>query len=275
MGNRPDKRARKKEHRDRVLAQQAAELRRRKMIRIGVIALVLLAVMGIVAGSFMSGDDPAPEEEASGPTLPEGCERTEGREDLPPRYQDEPEMQLEKGVDYGAVIQTSCGEIEMDLLERRAPRTVNNFVFLAREGYFDGLLWHRIEQNAVLQSGDPNGLNGQPPDDPGYEIPDELQGVEPNDYVYGVVGMANAGPGTGGSQFFIVIHDYEGAQGGDPEPATYPPSYTIFGEVAESSWATLQTLGKVPINADAPAGSAEAVQPKVPVFVDSIEITES
>ena len=275
MGSRPDKRARKKEHRDRVLAQQAAELRRRRIIRIGVIALVLLAVVGIVAGSFLGGDDPAPEEEAAGPALPEGCERTEGREDVPSRYQDEPEMQLEENVDYGAVIQTSCGEIEMDLLEKTAPRTVNNFVFLAREGYFDGLLWHRIEQNAVLQTGDPNGLNGEPPDDPGYEIPDELQGVEPNDYVYGVVGMANAGPGTGGSQFFIVIHDYEGAQSGEPEPATYPPNYTIFGEVAESSWETLQTLGKVPINADAPEGSAEAVQPKVPVFVDSIEITES
>ena len=246
------------------------------MIRIGVLAVVILAVVGIVAGSFLSGDDPAPEDEASGPTLPEGCERTEAREDVPPLFTEEgPEMQLEEDVDYGAVIQTSCGEIEMDLLEEAAPRTVNNFVFLAREGYFDGLPWHRIEQNAVLQTGDPNGINGEQPDGPEYSIPDELQGVEPNDYVYGVVGMANAGPGTGGSQFFIVIHDYEGAQSGDPEPATYPPNYTIFGEVAESSWETLQTLGKVPINADAPEGSAEAVQPKVPVFVDSIEITES
>ena len=275
MGTRPDKRARKKEHRDQVLAQQAAALRRRSLIRLGVMALVLMALIGIVAGSFLGGDDPAPLGEASGPSLPEGCEPTEGREDVPTRYDDEPEMQLENGVDYGAVIQTSCGEIEMDLLEEAAPRTVNNFVFLAGEGYFDGLPWHRIEQNAVLQTGDPNGVNGEAPDDPGYSIPDELGGVKPEDYVYGVVGMANAGPGTGGSQYFIVIHDYEGAQEGDPEPATYPPNYTIFGLVDESSWATLQTLGKVPINADAPEGSAEAVEPKVPVFVDAIEITES
>ena len=275
MGNKPDKRARKKEHRDRVLAQQAAALRRRALIRLGVIALVLLALVGIVVGSFLGGNDPAPQEEAAGPSLPDGCERTEGREDVPTRYEDEPEMQLEDGVDYGAIIQTSCGEIELDLLEKAAPRTVNNFVFLAGEGYFDGLPWHRIEQNAVLQTGDPNGVSGEAPDDPGYSIPDELGRVKPEDYVYGVVGMANAGPGTGGSQYFIVIHDYEGAQEGDPEPATYPPNYTIFGLVDESSWTTLQTLGKVPINADAPAGSAEAVEPKVPVFVDAIEITES
>lgn len=275
MAHRPDKRARKKEHRDQVLAQQAAALRRRRLIRLGVIALVLVALVGIVVGSFLGGDDPAAPQEASGPSLPEGCEETDAPEGQVPQFESRPDMQLEDGVDYGAVIQTSCGEIEMDLLEKVAPTTVNNFVFLAGESYFDGLPWHRIEQNAVLQTGDPNGVNGEAPDDPGYSIPDELGGVKPEDYVYGVVGMANAGPGTGGSQFFIVIHDYEGAQEGNPEPATYPPNYTIFGLVDEGSWATLQTLGKVPINADAPEGSAGAVEPKVPVFVYAIEITES
>ncbi|MGI8519157.1 MAG: peptidylprolyl isomerase [Actinomycetota bacterium] len=108
-------------------------------------------------------------------------------------------------------------------LEEQAPITVNNFVFLAREGSFDGLVWHRVVQRFVIQTGDPDGLNGHAPDDAGYSIPDELAGTEGRDYVFGVVAMANTGqPGTGGRQFFIVVQP-EGSAGLDP-------LYTIFGQ---------------------------------------------
>ncbi|HJR44304.1 MAG TPA: peptidylprolyl isomerase [Actinomycetota bacterium] len=286
----PDKRARKKQHRDEMLAAQQAALSRRRNIRlIGVLTLLVLLVGGAIFFSNDEQDEPSPpaaqeeqEQEQDAATAEAAC----GAEAPPPpdpktNYK-KPQQVTENGVDYGAVIQTSCGEIVIDLLEDRAPKSVNNFVFLAREGYYDGLIWHRVESNSVLQTGDPNGQNGVPPDGPGYEIPDELP-EKSNEYVYGVVGMANAGPGTGGSQFFIVIQKNR--------PAGYQPFYSIFGEVVEGETdateeeigcnpagsggiPTLEAIGCQPTNTGA-ADGAEAVKPLVPVFIEGIEITEA
>jgi peptidylprolyl isomerase len=274
--SRTDKRARKKEHRDAVVAAREAALRRRRNIRLGVALLVVLALVGFAVLS--SGDDEQdPTPAAGGTPTPSGTSEEEPKvacgaeapEPAAPKTDyKEPDQVLEDGVDYGAIIETSCGPIEIDLLEDETPITVNSFVFLAREGFFDGLIWHRVEQNSVLQTGDPNGLNGTPPDGPGYTIEDELP-EKANQYVYGVVGLANSGPNTGGSQFFIVIHKNR--------PANYDPYYAIFGRVVGtedgSEVEVLETIGALPTRTDQPP--PENVKPVDDVYIESIEITES
>jgi cyclophilin family peptidyl-prolyl cis-trans isomerase len=171
------------------------------------------------------------------------------------------------------VIHTSCGDLELELFEDQAPANVNSFVFLARRGFYEGLPFHRIEKNSVVQSGDPNGRALDPPDGPGYAVEDELAGAHYDKYVYGVVGMANAGPDTAGSQFFIVVHDPEGAARGRPEPAGYRPNYTIIGRVEERSWDALARIADV----DTKGGldPVESVEPVRPVIIESIDITAS
>jgi len=116
---------------------------------------------------------------------------------------------------YIAVVQTTKGAFTIELLPKAAPKTVNNFVFLAREGFYDGLTFHRVLPNFVAQGGDPkgDGTGG-----PGYTFEDEPVTM---DYTEGTVAMANAGPNTNGSQFFICLQDL---------PAL-PKNYTIFGRV--------------------------------------------
>ena len=283
----PDKRARKKQHRDEMRAAREAALRRRRNVRLlGTLALLAVLIGGAIV---FSKDDRSTPPGAQG-----GAEETPDQQpteaacgaEVPPEADPktdyaEPDQVMEEGVDYSALITTSCGTIEIDLLEDEAPISVNNFIFLAQEGYYDGLIWHRVEQNSVLQTGDPNGLNGVPPDGPGYEIKDELP-EKSNEYIYGVVGMANSGPNTGGSQFFIVIQKNR--------PAGYQPFYSIFGKVTggetqatkeeigcnpegDDVIPTLEAIGCQPTNTGA-SDPAEAVKPLVPVFIESIEIQE-
>jgi peptidyl-prolyl cis-trans isomerase B (cyclophilin B) len=189
-------------------------------------------------------------------------------------------LKVKAGVDYSAVIHTSCGDIEMDLDEQNAPQSVANFVFLAKDGFYDGLIWHRVELNAVIQTGDPDGFGLQEPNGPGYTIPDELsKDAASADYVYGVVGMANVGAAhTGGSQFFIVTHDPPSDRkppSASPEPAGYPPNYTILGHVLPTSYEVIDTItAQRTFGADA-ADQAESVKPVVPVYINSIEIKEN
>jgi peptidylprolyl isomerase len=288
----PDKRARKKQHRDEIRAAQQAALQRRRNMRLLGAMLVLVVLIG--GAIFFSRDDtePAapeqdaaavePEAEAVEPEAEAACGAEAPPEASPKTDYKKPDNVLEEGVDYSATIHTSCGDIVIDLLEEETPESVNNFIFLAREGYYDGNIWHRVEQNSVIQAGDPNGQNGVPPDNPGYTIKDELP-EKSNQYVYGVVGMANAGPNTGGSQFFIVIQKNR--------PAGYQPFYSIFGKVTEAPTEasseeigcnvegeeilpTLEAIGCQPTDTGA-ATAAEAVQPIVPVFIESIEINEA
>jgi cyclophilin family peptidyl-prolyl cis-trans isomerase len=147
---------------------------------------------------------------------------------------------------------------------------VANFAGLARRGFYDGLSWHRVERNFVVQSGDPNGRNLDPPDGPRYSIPDELGDVEARDYVYGVVAMANSGADSAGSQFFVVVHDHDGALEGTPEPAGLQPDYTIIGRVERSSWKVLERLAAVPVRGG--LDLVDAVTPITPVYIDAIEI---
>lgn len=130
-----------------------------------------------------------------------------------------PEMKIDPAKTYLANIETSKGKIVLELLPKEAPQTVNSFVFLAREGFFDGVEFHRVIPGFMIQTGD---RNGNPPGtgDAGYKFDNENRKTD-RTYKEGTVGMANSGPDTNGSQFFIMDHDY-----GLP-----PANYTIFGQL--------------------------------------------
>ena len=124
-----------------------------------------------------------------------------------------------------AVIQTNKGTIRFELLEADAPKTTENFITLAEKGYYDGVIFHRVIKNFMIQGGDPTGTGRGGESAWGGKFKDE---INPSSEVYkrgykaGTVAMANAGPNTNGSQFFIMHSDYG-----------LPPSYTIFGRVTE------------------------------------------
>ena len=137
-----------------------------------------------------------------------------------------PEPQTDAGKIYRATITTDKGVMVMDLDPQLAPNTVNNFVGLARDGYYDGLTFHRVVPDFVIQGGDPDGTGRG---GPGYKFADEPVKGE---YTLGAVAMANAGPDTNGSQFFICIDDCTGK---------LAPSYNLFGYVVEGMDVALDT----------------------------------
>ncbi len=128
-----------------------------------------------------------------------------------------PEMQIDPEKNYSITMETTKGTIELKLYPEYAPVTVNNFVFLAREGYYDGVTFHRVISNFMIQGGDPTGTGRG---GPGYRFQDEFTG-NPLKHETGVLSMANAGPGTNGSQFFITH---------SPQPHL-DGRHTVFGVV--------------------------------------------
>ena len=134
-------------------------------------------------------------------------------------YSSPPDMTLASGRDYFATIHTEKGPIRVKLYADKAPNTVNNFVFLARDGYFDGTTFHRVIKDFMLQGGDPTGTGAG---GPGYQIRDEFHPDLRHDRP-GILSMANAGPNTGGSQFFVTHIATPWLDG----------RHAIFGEVVE------------------------------------------
>ena len=128
-----------------------------------------------------------------------------------------PEMTIDPKKAYRVKIETNRGEIELDFYPQYAPKTVNNFVFLAREGFYDGVTFPRVIPDFVIQGGDPTGTGRG---GPGYRFEDEVAG-NPLKHERGVMSMANAGPGTNGSQFFITH---------SPQPHLNG-KHTVFGKV--------------------------------------------
>lgn len=130
-----------------------------------------------------------------------------------------PAMQIDENKSYQATITTNKGDIVVDLYTQHAPKTVNNFVFLAQEGYYDSVAFHRVISNFVIQGGDPTGTGSG---GPGYRFEDEVKN-NPMKHETGVLSMANAGPNTNGSQFFITH---------SPQPHL-DGKHTVFGKVVE------------------------------------------
>ncbi|MDQ4076285.1 MAG: peptidylprolyl isomerase [Chloroflexota bacterium] len=130
-------------------------------------------------------------------------------------------MVIDPEKDYGGTIKTNKGDIKFELFAEDAPRTVNNFVFLARDGFYDGVTFHRVIPGFVAQGGDPTGTGRG---GPGYRFEDEVSPTNiPHRHQTGSLSMANAGPGTNGSQFFITYA---------PQPHL-DGKHTVFGRVTD------------------------------------------
>lgn len=165
------------------------------------------------------------------------------------QYSAPPALSIDLSKKYTATIVTSAGTMVAELFAEDAPLTVNNFVFLAREGYYESVIFHRVISGFMIQGGDPTGTGRG---GPGYRFPDE---PVTRPYLRGTLAMANAGPNTNGSQFFVMHADY-----------ALPPNYTIFGKLTEGE-ATIDVIAK------APKGAQD--RPVNPVTITSITITEA
>ena len=197
-----------------------------------------------------------PEKVACGAKRPAAADSPKPQFDRAPT----PKQVLDTGATYTAAMQTSCGSVSIDLDTKDAPQTVASFVFLARQQYFDGSPFHRIDSSiSVIQGGDPTGT-GQ--GGPGYTIPDELTGNET--YKTGTLAMANGGPNTGGSQFFLIY-----GPNGTKLDAT--PSYTVFGHVT-AGLDVLKRIAQIPIQD--PSAGLSGQMPTQAVFIDSVTIKE-
>ncbi len=163
-----------------------------------------------------------------------------------------PEMVIDPSKRYTANMSTSMGDLVIALDAIAAPKTVNNFVFLAREGYYDGVIFHRIIPGFMCQGGDPTGSGRG---GPGYKFADELP--KPRQYEIGSLAMANAGPNTNGSQFFIIS---------GPSGVGLPPQYSLFGKVVKG-------LDVVDQMEKVKTGSGD--KPVQDLTINSIEITEA
>ncbi len=135
------------------------------------------------------------------------------------QWNDPPEMQIDPSKKYQVTITTTRGELVLELFPEHAPKTVNNFVFLAKAGFYDGVSFHRVINDFMIQGGDPTGSGRG---GPGYRFEDEFTG-NPLKHERGVISMANAGPNTNGSQFFITH---------SPQPHLNG-RHTVFGAVVQ------------------------------------------
>jgi cyclophilin family peptidyl-prolyl cis-trans isomerase len=214
--------------------------------------LFALAAAATLTLAACGDDSTASDTPAAAGAAPDGCAPADGSAAKQTTFTAAPPMCLQDGKSYTAVIETNNGTLHVQMRNDIAPNTVNSFVNLARYHYFDDTTCHRAIRNFVVQCGDPTatGQGG-----PGYEFADELAKIEP--YQVGSVAMANAGPNTNGSQFFIIT----GSDG-----ASLPPSYTLFGQVSPDDLAVVTALDGMANTADGP--------PLQPIDIKKVTIEE-
>jgi cyclophilin family peptidyl-prolyl cis-trans isomerase len=255
-----DRRRRQKEQRAAKLEAEKKQTARRELgRRLGTALAFGVVVVGVLAAGAFLGDDEG--------DLPQGYEgfRSQptacGAEQPPSEAvlqftEPEPQTDVTADSQVTATIETSCGPIVIQLDPAGFPETVNSFVFLAREGFYDGQVFHRIVEDFAVQGGDPmaDGNGG-----PGYRVPDEHP---PADFVYspGVAAMDNTGKGTTGSQFFVVIGE---------DASALNPQFNVLGEVISGDEA-LELISQVE-TATRP-GSREQSLPLETVYIESVTI---
>jgi cyclophilin family peptidyl-prolyl cis-trans isomerase len=212
------------------------------------LAAVTLAACGSSATKVDSGQ---PAGVSTTAAVAQACAKEDGSSPKQATFAKYPPMCIKDGTVYTAVVETTQGTVHIKLRNDIAPKTVNSFVNLARYHYFDTTTCHRAIKGFVVQCGDPtaSGSGG-----PGYEFEDELAKIEP--YQIGSVAMANAGPNTNGSQFFIIT----GAQG-----SGLSPNYTLFGQVDAADMGVVQAMDAVANPSDGP--------PLSPIDIKKITIT--
>ena len=168
-----------------------------------------------------------------------------------------PAMQIDTSKTYFATVDTTLGTFKIQLFANEAPKTVNNFVFLSQQGFYDGVIFHRIIKTFMIQTGDPTGTGTG---GPGYKFADELP--PKHSYNSGIVAMANAGPNTNGSQFFVCT-------GSDAKSLNNYPNYTQFGKVVDGM-DVVQRIAAVPVGPGNPGENSRPVNPPV---INKISIT--
>ncbi len=251
--------ARRRDQLDKKQEQQNRTIR----LVAGIVGVVALIVIGLLvwqaiaqnrAEKTETGTDTEAGAAQSGDmTLMEG-ERPAAELDPADRnnmYSEYPEMVIDPAKSYEAVVVTDKGDIRLRLFAEEAPQTVNNFVFLANQGFYDGVVFHRVLEGFMAQGGDPSGTGSG---GPGYEFADETD----NDLTFdraGLLAMANRGPATNGSQFFITYAPTEHLNG----------LHTIFGEVIEGMEVLNSLTRRDPTAANQPAADV----------IERIEIYES
>jgi peptidylprolyl isomerase len=179
------------------------------------------------------------------------CPAADGSSPKRQQFDAPPPMCIDPNKRYTAEMVTTKGTLRIALDPLAAPKTVNNFVFLARYHYFEGIFFHRVIPGFVLQGGDPQGTGTG---GPGYRFEDELP--KPGRYELGSLAMANAGPDTNGSQFFVIS---------GPDGAALPPKYSLFGQVVSG----------LEVVADIDAIGTRSGTPKERVVIESVTITEA
>jgi cyclophilin family peptidyl-prolyl cis-trans isomerase len=184
--------------------------------------------------------------------VPTPCPEPDGSSPKQRRFDGPPPMCIDAARRYTATMETSKGSMTIALDAASAPKTVNNFVFLARYHFYDGVGFHRIIPGFVIQGGDPEGTGRG---GPGYRFEDELP--RPGRYELGSLAMANAGPNTNGSQFFIIS---------GPAGVRLPPQYSLFGKVV---------AGMDVVRAIEAVGSPGQGTPKERVTIQSVTVEES
>lgn len=220
-----------------------------KYINISLGILVLIITIWIIVKPSTNQEIPKPESQLS------NIQTTEEPSPMPSakssvkgaKNYKEAVTVTKKGKSYTALIHTTAGDITV-ALSNETPITTNNFVFLAKEKFYDGVIFHRVIPGFMIQGGDPTGTGMG---DPGYKFADEKFTGK---YLRGTIAMANSGPNTNGSQFFIMHADYP-----------LPPNYTIFG----STISGLETVDKIASGKTGPND-----RPSEPVSIKSIEIIE-
>jgi peptidylprolyl isomerase len=183
--------------------------------------------------------------------MPYPCPAADGSSPKTQQFDSQPSMCIDPTKRYTAQMSTSLGDMTIALDAAGAPLTVNNFVFLARYHYYEGVTFHRIIRGFMCQGGDPKGTGTG---GPGYRFADELP--KRGRYQIGSVAMANAGPNTNGSQFFLIS---------GPNGVQLPPSYSLFGQIV-SGLDVLEAMQNVPTGPND--------RPRTPVVINSVTITE-
>jgi peptidylprolyl isomerase len=182
--------------------------------------------------------------------MPE-CPEPDGSSPRKTSFDGPPPMCIDPAKRYTATMSTSMGDMVIALDPIKAPKTVNNFVFLARWHYYDGVAFHRIIQGFVCQGGDPEGTGRG---GPGYRFEDELP--KAGEYEVGSLAMANAGPNTNGSQFFLIS---------GPSGVRLPPQYSLFGKVVK---------GLEVVDAMEKVETGPGDRPREDVVINSVIVTE-
>jgi peptidyl-prolyl cis-trans isomerase B (cyclophilin B) len=263
-------------------AERQQARRRRALLTYGGLALVVV-VAAVAGGLWLTGDDEAPagaaattaagasttvpaeqfdDARAGAPTAPAAvaCGGKIPAKVQRPTFTKPPTTKVDPDTTYLATFQTSCGDFTVRLDPRNAPVTTANFVFLAGKGFYDSTWFHRIVPGgaagiAVIQGGDPEGTGGG---GPGYAIKDELP-TSPAAYKRYSVAMANSGPDTGGSQFFVSFADNsKGLQ----------PNYSVFGQVVDGT-EVVDKIAKVPV------GGERGDTPTQSVWIEKLRVEES